>query len=81
MVSYTRARAEALGVECKVGIATRPVRVVILSAGLLFANGELIDGVDLLPAAIWAMLALTAFTVLQRVWHVRKQLIALDAGT
>ena len=32
MVSYTRARAEALGVECKVGIATRPVRVAILSA-------------------------------------------------
>src|SRR6476659_162073 len=39
MVSYTRARAEALGVECKVGIATRPVRVVILSIGLLFARG------------------------------------------
>jgi CDP-diacylglycerol--glycerol-3-phosphate 3-phosphatidyltransferase len=33
MVSYTRARAEALGVECKVGLATRPVRVVILSVG------------------------------------------------
>lgn len=81
MVSYTRARAEALGVECKVGIATRPVRVVILSAGLMFANGELIDSVDLLPAAIWTMLALTAFTVLQRVWHVRKQLVALDSGT
>ena len=30
MVSYTRARAEALGVECKVGIASRAVRVVIL---------------------------------------------------
>jgi CDP-diacylglycerol--glycerol-3-phosphate 3-phosphatidyltransferase len=30
MVSYTRARAEALGVQCKVGLATRPVRVVIL---------------------------------------------------
>ena len=39
MVSYTRARAEALGVECKVGIATRPVRVVILSIGLVFAKG------------------------------------------
>ena len=38
MVSYTRARAEALGVECKVGIATRPVRVVILAIGLLFAD-------------------------------------------
>ena len=33
MVSYTRARAEALGVECKVGIASRAVRVVILSVG------------------------------------------------
>ncbi|MFN8114414.1 MAG: CDP-alcohol phosphatidyltransferase family protein [Solirubrobacterales bacterium] len=80
MVSYTRARAEALGVECKVGIATRPVRVVILSAGLMFANGELIDSVDLLPAAIWVMLALTAFTVLQRVWHVRGQLVELDSN-
>src|SRR5947209_11203846 len=39
MVSYTRARAEALGVECKVGLATRPVRVVILSIGLIFAKG------------------------------------------
>ena len=78
MVSYTRARAEALGVECKVGIATRPVRVVILSAGLVFAGGELIDSVDLLPAAIWTMLALTAFTVVQRVWHVRRQLVAAD---
>ena len=79
MVSYTRARAEALGVECKVGIATRPVRVVILSAGLLFADGELIPGVDLLPAAIWVMVGLTAFTVVQRVWHVRSKLRALDS--
>jgi len=39
MVSYTRARAEALGVELQVGIATRPVRVVILAIGLLFARG------------------------------------------
>ena len=80
MVSYTRARAEALGVECKVGIATRPVRVVILSAGLMFADGELISDVDLLPAAIWIMVALTAFTVLQRVWHVRGKLRALDGA-
>ena len=40
MVSYTRARAEALGVECKVGIADRAVRVVILSAGLILAEGR-----------------------------------------
>lgn len=80
MVSYTRARAEALGVECKVGIATRPVRVVILSAGLLFAEGELISDVNLLPAAIYVMVALTTVTVIQRVWHVRGELKALDAA-
>jgi CDP-diacylglycerol--glycerol-3-phosphate 3-phosphatidyltransferase len=80
MVSYTRARAEALGVECKVGIATRPVRVVILSIGVLFAEGELISDVNLLPAAIYLMAALTALTTLQRVWHVRGELRALDSA-
>src|SRR3954471_8064347 len=78
MVSYTRARAEALGVECKVGIATRPVRVVILSAGLVFAKGAGLFDVELLAPAIYAMAALTAVTVVQRVWHVRSQLRALD---
>jgi CDP-diacylglycerol--glycerol-3-phosphate 3-phosphatidyltransferase len=78
MVSYTRARAEALGVECKVGIATRPVRVVILSIGLVFAKGAGIFDVELLAPAIYAMAALTAVTVVQRVWHVRRELRALD---
>ena len=78
MVSYTRARAEALGVECKVGLATRPVRVVILSAGLVFGAGELFSDVDLLPASIYTLAALTSFTVVQRVLHVRKQLHALE---
>ena len=79
MVSYTRARAEALGVECKVGLATRPVRVVILSIGLVFGAEELIDGVDLLEPAVYVMAALTAFTVGQRVWHVRGELKAREA--
>ena len=74
MVSYTRARAEALGVECKVGIASRAVRVVILSVGLVFAAGELIPDFDLLEPAIYTMAALTVFTALQRVLHVRRQL-------
>ena len=74
MVSYTRARAEALGVECKVGIASRAVRVVMLSAGLVFGAEELIPGFDLLEPAIYAMAALTIFTTFQRVFHVRKQL-------
>src|SRR5215217_5890315 len=74
MVSYTRARAEALGVECKVGLATRPVRVVLLSIGLVFAKGAGVFDADLLAPAIYAMAALTAFTVVQRVWHVRNAL-------
>jgi len=78
MVSYTRARAEALGVECKVGIATRPVRVVILSIGLVFAKGASILDVELLAPSIYAMAGLTAFTVFQRVWHVRNALRATE---
>ena len=50
MVSYTRARAEALGVECKVGIADRAVRVVILSIGLVFAKGAGLGDFELLDA-------------------------------
>jgi CDP-diacylglycerol--glycerol-3-phosphate 3-phosphatidyltransferase len=74
MVSYTRARAEALGVECKVGFATRPVRVVILSIGLLFARGASLGDFHLLAPAIYALAALTTFTALQRVVHVRSAL-------
>ena len=74
MVSYTRARAEAIGVECKVGLATRPVRVVILSIGLVFARGASIGDFELLAPAIYVMAALTAITVVQRVWHVRNAL-------
>src|SRR3954470_10061134 len=74
MVSYTRARAEALGVENKGGIATRAVRVVILSIGLVFAR------FDLLAPAIYVLAALSVFTVLQRILHVRQALNAPSAG-
>ena len=79
MVSYTRARAEALGVECKVGIATRPVRVVILSVGLVFATGAGVLPFGLLEAAIYLMSALTLYTMVQRVLHVRRQLARAQA--
>ena len=79
MVSYTRARAEALGVECKVGIATRPVRVVVLSVGLVFAKGASLGDFELLAPAIYALAGLTAVTVAQRVWHVRSRLRAAEA--
>jgi CDP-diacylglycerol--glycerol-3-phosphate 3-phosphatidyltransferase len=74
MVSYTRARAEALGVACKVGIATRPVRVVILSIGLLFAKGASLGSFELLEPAVYVLAALSVVTVIQRIWHVRGEL-------
>jgi CDP-diacylglycerol--glycerol-3-phosphate 3-phosphatidyltransferase len=80
MVSYTRARAEALGVECKVGLATRPVRVVILSVGLIFAKGAGLGDFELLAPAVYAIAALTIFTTFQRVWHVRNELSGEVSG-
>lgn len=68
VVSYTRARAEALGVDCKVGLATRAIRVIILSAGLVFA------ALGALEPAVYVLAGLSSFTVLQRIFHVRRQL-------
>jgi CDP-diacylglycerol---glycerol-3-phosphate 3-phosphatidyltransferase len=76
MVSYTRARAEALGVECKVGIASRAVRVVILSAGILLQG----FGLSALEPAVYVLAGLGTVTVLQRIFHVRSELNALAAN-
>ncbi len=76
MVSYTRARAEALGVACKVGLATRPVRVVILAAGLVFAKGASLGRFELLAPAVYVLAGLTVLTMLQRILYVRGRLKA-----
>jgi len=76
MVSYTRARAEALGVECKVGIGSRATRVVVLSIGLLFARGLGLGDFSLLAPAVYVLAAMGIITTIQRILHVRKQLIA-----
>lgn len=76
MVSYTRARAEALGVECKVGFGNRAGRVIILSAGLLLAG---IESFEALEIAVWILAILSTVTVLQRILHVRKALLAPPA--
>jgi CDP-diacylglycerol--glycerol-3-phosphate 3-phosphatidyltransferase len=74
MVSYTRARAEALGVTGDVGIAPRAVRVVILSAGLLFAKGASLGDFELLEPAVYVLAVLSIVTVFQRIFHVRSAL-------
>lgn len=80
MVSYTRARAEALGIECKVGIATRAVRVVIISVGLFLADVAVSgNNLAILKGAVYLLAALSMFTMLQRIWHVYRQSKILDA--
>lgn len=64
MVSYTRARAEGVGYECKVGLLIRPMRVFVLGIGML----------TLWLVPVLAVLSvLTWFTVAQRVWHVYRE--------
>ena len=71
-VSYTRARAESLGVECKVGLASRFERIFLICTGLYLVGGGLY--LDVLPYVIYVILALTMFTVIQRVVHTYRQL-------
>jgi CDP-diacylglycerol---glycerol-3-phosphate 3-phosphatidyltransferase len=74
LVPYARAKAEALGFRGDVGIFGRAERVVAIAAGLVFAPwGALQWFIYLLAAAAW-------ITVLQRILHVRKQLL-LHGGT
>jgi CDP-diacylglycerol--glycerol-3-phosphate 3-phosphatidyltransferase len=61
MVSYTRARAEGLGIECKVGILQRPERLTILIAGLILG---------LILPTLWILAIFTNVTAIQRIYEV-----------
>lgn len=65
IVSYSRAKAESLGQECKVGLMTRPVRIIVLGAS--FWVNQVFVG--LLMIAV-----LSHLTVAQRIVHVYKKL-------
>jgi CDP-diacylglycerol--glycerol-3-phosphate 3-phosphatidyltransferase len=70
LVSYTRARAEGLGVECRVGWFERPERLLLLLGAAAFGRGPLLE---------WALVllaVLTWITVVQRIVHVRGRLQA-----
>ncbi len=71
MVSYTRARAEGLGLDCSVGLMQRPERVVALGAASLFF-GLMWDGL-VLTAVIVIVAILTNITVVQRMVWVYKR--------
>jgi CDP-diacylglycerol--glycerol-3-phosphate 3-phosphatidyltransferase len=65
MISYTRARAEAMGLDCRVGLMPRAERVVLLGSAALFF-GESWNGI-VLKGAILILAVLTNLTVFQRI--------------
>jgi CDP-diacylglycerol--glycerol-3-phosphate 3-phosphatidyltransferase len=65
LVSYTRARAEGLGVDCKVGFLTRVERCLLLIVALI---------ANLTVPALWILAVGTVFTSIQRIWHVHRLL-------
>jgi CDP-diacylglycerol--glycerol-3-phosphate 3-phosphatidyltransferase len=68
LVSYVKARAEALGFDAKVGILTRVERYIVLAPALVLQY----------PLwGVWIIAVLANFTALQRIWFVRKQAYAL----
>jgi len=77
LTSYVRARAEGMGVECKIGLMQRPERVTFIAVGAII--GSLVDFVfstsqPLMKLAIIGIAVLGNYTVLQRVAFVRRQI-------
>ncbi len=69
MVSYIRARAEALGVDCQVGLFTRAERVVVLALGLLLSQFSYA-----LMIALIIIIVFSNITIFQRVLYVRQRI-------
>lgn len=75
MVSYTRARAEALHADAKVGFGSRPTRVTILAAGLILSGIFGYDEtVSVLSVSVWILAAISLITTVQRIFAVRTAL-------
>jgi CDP-diacylglycerol--glycerol-3-phosphate 3-phosphatidyltransferase len=73
MVSYTRARAEGLGIECKAGLMQRPERITYLAVGSLLAAIPKM-GIYILIGIIWFIAIFANITVIQRIIFIRNKL-------
>ena len=70
MVSYLRARSEGLGIECKVGVMTRPERVAVLGAGLVVGHWVPV----VIPVVLGVIAGLTILTTAQRLFHTGRSM-------
>jgi CDP-diacylglycerol--glycerol-3-phosphate 3-phosphatidyltransferase len=75
VTSYARARAEGLGFQAKVGIAERADRLV--SILVMTGLAAIFDLPVLMYVTLWALAIASSVTVVQRIWVVRKQSLAL----
>lgn len=74
MVSYTRARAEGLGIDCKVGLMQRPERVTLLIIGSLVTPIPVIGPV-LIKLTLLLLAVLSNLTAVQRMFYVKNQIL------
>lgn len=72
IVSYTRARAEGLGMDCKVGIMERPERIAVIITGTVFTG--VFNRHWIFTAALWALAIFTNITAVQRILHIRNKI-------
>ena len=72
MVSYTKARAESIGIDCSVGVMERPERLICLIAGALL---------DVMEPALWVLAVLANLTALQRILFTRRLLLERVAAS
>jgi len=79
LVSYTRARAESLGAECKVGFMSRPERLVGLGLGFLFSWWQP-GGTSFLVWMLYLLAILTTLTVVHRMVYVLRKLRIADSA-
>ena len=71
LVSYTRARAEGLGIECTIGIMQRAERIILLALGAVL--GSIFNVFDLAMIIVLTMIAVIShITAIQRTFYVRK---------
>ena len=72
LISYVRARAEALGAQASVGVAERAERSLIIWLALVITG----LGLNVLPLAMYVLATLSVFTVLQRTLYIKAQLVS-----
>jgi len=69
MISYTKARAQSIGLACEIGLMERPERLIVLIAGATF---------NVLTPAVIALAVLTNVTALQRIFYTRREASARE---